>query len=56
MNINAYYGQGVGAIFLSRVNCNGTEASLLLCSHGNIIIGSTSCSHSSDIAVNCSSG
>ena len=52
----AYFGQGSGIILLSGVTCNGTEASLLLCQHSNSIIGSTSCSHTSDVAISCSSG
>ena len=53
---NAYFGQGAGAILLNGVTCNGSEASLLLCHHGNSIIGSTSCTHRNDAGVNCSSG
>ena len=52
---SAYFGPGSGIILLSGVTCNGTEATLLLCQHRNSIIGSTNCSHSSDVAISCSS-
>ena len=39
-------------IHLGDVNCNGTETSLLNCSHNGI--GQHSCHHSDDVGVVCS--
>ena len=44
---------GTGPIFLDDVACNGTERSLLNCSHDGININD--CFHSEDIAVECPS-
>ena len=46
---SAYYGEGFGPILLDYVNCTGTEATLLDCSHTN----HSQCDHSSDAGVDC---
>ena len=48
---SATYGEGTGAIFLSNVNCIGTETRLLSCSHSGI--GMHNCVHSEDACVKC---
>ncbi|XP_072051705.1 scavenger receptor cysteine-rich domain-containing protein DMBT1-like [Amphiura filiformis] len=45
------FGQGVGPIHLDDVACDGSEVSLLQCSHGGI--GVHNCRHDEDIAVRC---
>ena len=48
---NAVFGYGTGPIFLSDVNCTGTESSLLSCSRrGNTL---SYCSHNHDAGVVC---
>ena len=46
---SAFYGEGFGLILLDYVACNGTEATLLDCSHTN----HSQCDHSSDAGVDC---
>ena len=46
---SAFYGEGFGPILLDYVACNGTEATLLDCSHTN----HSQCDHSSDAGVDC---
>ena len=53
---NAYFGQGLGVILLTGLQCNDTESSLLLCPYTNTVIGDTNCYHSQDVGVNCSQG
>ena len=48
------FGQGTGPTFLNDVVCNGTESSLLSCSHRNV--GPTYCSHFEDVEVVCPTG
>ena len=48
------FGRGTGPTFLNGVVCNGTESSLLSCSHREI--GTTVCSHSQDVGVVCPPG
>ena len=51
----AGFGQGTGPVFLQEVTCDGTESSLLNCSH--LEIGTTRyCSHSHDVGVVCPKG
>ena len=50
---NAYYGQGIGQIWLNNLNCVGTEQSIVNCSHRGW--GSGHCSHRDDAGVKCSS-
>ncbi|XP_060086246.1 deleted in malignant brain tumors 1 protein-like [Ylistrum balloti] len=45
------FGPGTGDIWLSNVNCNGSEPSLDLCIHGQW--GSNSCTHEKDVAIVC---
>ena len=49
----AYYGQGSGNIWLSNVNCDGTESSIGNCPHLGWGIH-TFCDHSEDASVRCS--
>ncbi|KAL5494476.1 hypothetical protein EMCRGX_G015817 [Ephydatia muelleri] len=51
----ASYGQGSGKILLSGLYCYGYESTLFSCSRGNSVVGVTSCSHSQDASVSCSS-
>ena len=45
------YGQGSGQIWLSNLNCTGTESSIINCSHNGW--GSTYCNQNSDASVKC---
>ena len=46
-----HYGQGSGKIWLSDLNCTGTESSIVNCSHSGW--GVNNCNHSSDAGVRC---
>lgn len=48
----AYFGAGVGPIWMDNVNCVGNEASLSGCQHDGF--GRHDCSHSEDASVRCS--
>ena len=48
----AVYGAGVGAVFLSRLNCEGTESSLLECGAYKPL-GLSDCDHTHDASVSC---
>ena len=50
---NAYFGEGTGTIELDDVSCDGTENTLLDCTHSTI--GTSDCSHSEDAGVKCQS-
>uniref|UniRef100_A0AAQ4P3S8 Neurotrypsin n=1 Tax=Gasterosteus aculeatus aculeatus TaxID=481459 RepID=A0AAQ4P3S8_GASAC len=48
------YEEGRGRILLDEVQCRGTEAGLLACSHSEV--GQHDCSHSEDVGVLCERG
>ena len=48
---SAYFGQGVGSVWLDNVACNGYESSLVTCSHSGI--GNENCEHYEDAGVRC---
>ena len=47
----AYYGQGIGPIWLDNVNCRGNETRLSECPH--LGVGQHNCIHSEDAGVIC---
>ena len=49
---SAYYGQGIGPIWLSNVSCIGTESNLAECHHFSMRV--RNCLHSDDAGVYCS--
>ena len=51
---NGRYGPGTGMIWLSNVNCVGSETSLLNCTYSGW--GNTGCDHTQDAGVVCSDG
>ena len=60
---SAYFGEGSGDIWLSDVNCTGTESNLLECDYrgwgvdrGGITADGSSCKHKEDASVVCSRG
>ena len=50
----AHFGEGSGPIWMSTVECSGSESSLTECDHDGI--GSHSCDHSNDVGVICGEG
>ena len=48
---NAYFGRGTGSILLDNLECNGTEANLLQCTHNGL--GVENCGHNADAGVFC---
>ena len=60
---SAYFGEGSGDIWLSDVNCTGTESNLLECDYrgwgvdrGGITADGSNCKHKEDASVVCSRG
>ncbi len=49
---NAVYGPGSGPIWLSGVNCEGSEISIDECQHR--VWGTHNCDHWKDVSINCS--
>ena len=48
------YPPGTGPIFLSEVECTGTESSLTDCYTGhNLAPGLVTCNHSMDVSIQC---
>ena len=48
---SAHFGEGKGGIFLSNVECFGTESTLLNCTHDGIAVHN--CDHKHDAGVSC---
>ena len=48
---SAFFGEGVGMIWLDEVVCTGLEDSLLNCTHEGV--GQTNCRHSEDVSIIC---
>ena len=48
---NAYFGEGIGSIFLDDVQCSPNTASILQCPSNPI--GAHNCNHSDDAGVRC---
>ena len=48
---NAHFGRGTGTILLDNLHCNGTESSLLRCTHNGLNVHN--CGHCDDAGVTC---
>ena len=48
-----YFGEGTGPIYLSSLNCHGSEANLLECVTHARATGVHDCSHLNDAGVHC---
>ena len=51
---NAFYGKGIGQIWLDGLNCVGTEQTIRMCSHRGW--RNKNCGHQNDASVKCTSG
>ena len=53
---NSYgtYGNGSGPIWLSNVQCNGDESSIVVCRHDGW--GVNNCKHNQDVGITCQDG
>ena len=51
---DAFFGQGSGHIWLSNLNCTGTELSIQDCLHSGL--GTVECDHTGDAGVKCANG
>ena len=49
----AYYGGGIGDIWLSNVDCDGTESTIGSCLHSGWGIHNAYCDHNKDAGVRC---
>lgn len=49
---DAFFGMGIGPIFLERLTCVGTENNLLNCT-SETNLGITRCTHAVDVGVRC---
>ena len=54
--LNARFGQGSGSIWLDDLRCNGTESSILDCTHDGIGVYASYCDHFDDVGVECPIG
>ena len=52
--LRAYYGQGSGNIWLSNLDCDGTELTIGSCPNSGWGIHTAFCSHAEDAGVRCS--
>lgn len=52
---SAFFGQGMGPIFLDKINCQGNESYLLQCNSELLlrVLGQHNCAHSEDAGVIC---
>ena len=53
--IRAYFGQGLGPIWLDNIACTGSESTLASCGHLGLNI-TRSCSHNEDAGLRCYGG
>ena len=51
--LQAHFGQGSGDIWLDDLHCNGTESSILNCTHNGIGVYGQHCTHDRVAGVNC---
>ena len=51
---DSFYGQGNSHIWLSNLNCTGTELNIQDCSHSGL--GTVVCDHTEDAGVKCANG
>jgi len=49
----SHYGIGNGLIWLSNINCNGTEQYISECAHGDWTGQNSHCGHHEDVAISC---
>ncbi len=47
----AFFGEGVGMVWLDDLECTGMEMSLLECEHNGV--GQSNCRHSEDVSIIC---
>ena len=50
---NAEYGPGEGPIFIDRLRCDGSEATVLNCTLGSPLGLTIGCDHNDDAGVKC---
>ena len=53
---NAFYGEGIGQIWLDNMDCVGTEWTIGNCSHSGWGTYNVYCGHDDDVSAKCSSG
>ena len=51
---NAFYGEGIGPVWLNNLNCTGTELTIEDCSSSGF--GILDCNHREDASVECTNG
>lgn len=50
---NAYFGEGVGPIFLDKLRCQPDDDATLLDCQSGLPRGLATCTHSQDVSVRC---